>query len=374
MKWIWYIRGLGLAALMLCSACGGKPDSSLQQAPPTAVNLYTVKEGSSQYFDLYPATTSALNQVDVRSNVAGYISGIYFTEGQVVRKGEKLYSIDAQQYRGAYEQAVAGLRVAEANQIKAQQDADRYEELSRQDAVARQTLDHAVADLEAAKKQVEAAKANVSAVETNLRYTTINAPFSGTIGISAVKLGASVTPGQTILNTISSDDPMAVDIAADQKQIPQFIQFEQSKSSKGQDSTFTLMLADRSIYPYYGKMFLIDRAVDPQTGTIKARFLFANSQRQLKPGMNVNLRVKNYLPAKSILIPFRAVVEQMGEYFVFVVKDNKASIHKVTLGNRIRDLVLVQQGIQANDEIVIDGVQKLRDGATVTSNPAKQGG
>jgi len=372
MKVDWYIRGLALAALMSWSACGGKPDPSQQQFPPTAVNLYTVKEGSAEYFDLYPATVSALNQVDVRSNVAGYISGIYFTEGQVVRKGEKLYSIDAQQYKGNYEQAVAGLKVAEANQIKAQQDADRYEELSKQDAVARQTLDHAVADLEAAKKQVEAAKANVSAVETNLRYTTIYAPFSGTIGISAVKMGASVTPGQTILNTISSDDPMAVDIAADQKQIPQFIQFEQKKTSRTLDSTFTLMLADRTIYSDYGKMFMIDRAVDPQTGTIKARFLFSNGQRLLKPGMNVNLRVKNYLPAKSILIPFRAVVEQMGEYFV--VKDNKAAIHKVSLGNRIRDLVVVQQGVQPNDEIVIDGVQKLRDGAAVTSASGKQGG
>ena len=150
---------------------------------------------------------------------------IYFKEGQYVEKGQKLYSIDEQQYRGAYEQAVAQLHVDEANLAKLQQDADRYEELGKQDAIAQQTVQHAQADLEAGKKLVEAAKANVSAIEVNLRYTTINAPLSGTIGISLVKIGASVSPGTTLLNTISSDNPIAVDVALDENLIP-FIQKE----------------------------------------------------------------------------------------------------------------------------------------------------
>src|SRR5215467_3454652 len=285
MKHIFWKIGFSLSVVVSLLSCGGKTDSTqLKPPPPVPVNVYTVKEGGTIYHDSYPGTVTALNQVDVRPQVSGYITGIYFKEGQHVNKGEKLYSIDQQQYRGAYEASVANLNVAKANLAKAQQDADRYEELSKQDAIARQTLDHALADLESAKKQVDAAKANVSSVETNLRYSTIYAPFSGTIGISNVKLGAAVSPGQTILNTISSDNPIAVDFAVDEKQLPRFIQFAQEKHATN-DSTFSLVLADQSKYPYPGNIYLIDRAVDPQTGTIKTRLEFPNPKNSLKAGM-----------------------------------------------------------------------------------------
>ncbi len=213
--------------------------------------------------------------MEVRPQVAGYITGIFFKEGQHVEKGQKLYQIDQQQYRGAYEQSVAQLNSSEANLVKLQQDADRYEELGKQDAIAQQTVQHALADLEAAKKQVEAARANVSAMEVNLRYSTIYAPLSGTIGISAVKQGASVSPGATVLNTISSDNPIAVDVAVDETLIP-FIQKQNKQDLPPTDSTFTIKLADQTIYPFPGKIFIVDRAVDPQTATIKVRFLFPN--------------------------------------------------------------------------------------------------
>jgi RND family efflux transporter MFP subunit len=287
-----------------------------------------------------------------------------------VNKGEKLYTIDQQQYRGAYEQAVANLSVAKANLAKAQQDADRYDELSKQDAIARQILDHALADLEASKKQVDAANANVSAVETNLRYSVITAPFSGTIGISGVKLGSSVTPGQTILNTISSDDPITVDFPVDEKQIPRFIMLQQQKQAKT-DSTFQVVLADQSKYPFPGHIFLIDRAVDPQTGTIKTRLEFPNPKKELKVGMSCIVFVKNITGTKSILIPFKAVTEQMGEFFVFVLGDsNKVSQRKILLGPHINDKVVVRTGVEPNQQIVIDGMQA----APPKQDSAKAGG
>ena len=223
----------------------------------------------------------------VRPQVAGYITGIFFTEGQHVEKGQKIYSIDQQQYLGAYDQAVAQLNVSQANLEKAQQDADRYVELGKEDAVAQQIVQHALADLQSAKKQVDAAKANVSAVQVNLRYSTIYAPLSGTIGISQVKAGAAVYPGTTIMNTISSDNPIAVDVALDETLIP-FIEKESRKDQKQKfDSIFTLTLPDQSKYPYPGKIFILDRAVDPQTGTIKVRLLFDNPEKVLKVGMSV---------------------------------------------------------------------------------------
>jgi RND family efflux transporter MFP subunit len=344
-------------------SCGSQPPPPLP--PPVSVNVYTVKAGSAEYYNSYPATVTAVNQVEIRPQVAGYITGIFFKEGQHVEKGQKIYSIDQQQYLGAYNQAVAQLNASQANLDKVQQDADRYQELGKQDAVAQQTVQHAMADLQTAKKQVDAAKANVSAVEVNLRYSTIYAPLSGTIGISEVKVGASVSPGSTTLNTISSDNPIAADVAVDETLIP-FIEKENKKDQKAKfDSTFTLMLSDQSKYPYPGKIFIIDRAVDPQTATIKVRLLFDNPDNFLKAGMSANLSILNNSSHQSILIPYRATVEQMAEYFVYVVNADTVAQRKVALGQRIRDMVIVKSGLQENEVIVLDGVQKVKDGSKI---------
>jgi RND family efflux transporter MFP subunit len=351
---------------LLIAACGDNKNGPQQGAPPPAVsvNTYTVQQGEAVFTDQYPATVTALNQVEVRPQVSGYINGIFFQEGQKVSKGQKLYSIDQQQYRGVYEQAVANLNVSKANLAKAQQDADRYEELAKQDAIARQTLDHALADLDANKKQVQAAQANVSTVETNLKYATIYAPFGGTIGISQVKMGTSVSPGQTLLNTLSSDDPMAVDIQVDDKQIGRFTQLK-SRGTRTGDSTFRIILPGGSPYSFPGHISFLDRAVDPTTGTLTVRLIFPNPQGLLKPGLPCNLTVLNNTAQTSILIPFKAVVEQMGEYFVFTVDSNRAVQRKVMLGPRIREKVVVNEGLKVNERIVSDGVQKLHDGSAI---------
>ena len=309
LKWL-AVMGSGLVALYSCGSADKKNEAP-KAPPPVAVVTYAVQKGSATYYDEYPATVVALNEVQVRPQVTGYITGIFFKDGQVVRKGQKLYTIDQQQYEATYNQAVANLNVAKANLAKAQQDADRYAELQKNDAIARQTVEHAQADLQAYKMQLEAAKANVAGVQTNVRYSTIFAPFDGTIGISQVKMGTAVSPGQTILNTISSDDPVAVDFALDQKDIGRFIQLQQ-KGKAVNDSTFMLELPDLSIYPQPGHISLIDRAVDPQTGTIKTRLVFSNKNKTLKSGMSCNIRVRNNGNTQLLLIPAKAVVEQMG--------------------------------------------------------------
>jgi RND family efflux transporter MFP subunit len=359
MKYRLLILLIIVAGLFSCSHPAPPPPP-----PPTSVNVYTVHKGSAQYYNSYPATIISVNEVEIRPQVAGYITGIYFKEGQHVEKGQKLYSIDQQQYRGAYEQAVAQLHVGEANLAKLQQDADRYEELGKQYAIAQQTVQHAQADLEAGKKQVEAAKANVSALEVNLRYSTINASLSGTIGISQVKIGASVSPGSTILNTISSDNPIAVDVALDETLIP-FIEKESKSDRLIADSIFTLTLFDQSKYPFPGTIYIIDRAVDPQTATIKVRLLFPNPANFLRTGMSANLKVLNNSGEETILIPYKAVVEQMAEYFVFVVNADTVTQKKIFIGQQIREMVVVKSGLEENETIVLDGVQKLKNGAKV---------
>jgi membrane fusion protein (multidrug efflux system) len=351
-----------ITSAIFFASCGNSTPPP--QAPPKVlVSVDTVKGGSANYYDLYPATITALNQVDIKPQVAGNITDIFFKDGDHVSKGQKLYSIDAQQYAGAYDQAKANLDVSKANLAKAQQDADRYQQLASQDAIAKQTLDHALADLQSAKMQVAASEANVQAVETNLKYTNIYSPLDGTIGISLVKVGTAVYQ-QTLLNTVSTDDPISADISLDQSLIPYFTQLLQ-KGNAANDSTFTVTLPDGTVYPDPGHIILLDRAVDPTTGTIKARIVFPNTKKILKVGVTCNIRVENKSAANTLLIPYKSVVEQLGEYVVYVVQDSIVTQRKVTLGNKISDKVVVKTGLQQGDEIVTEGVQKLRDSSVV---------
>jgi membrane fusion protein, multidrug efflux system len=337
--------------------------------PPPKVVVEAARTGDAVYYEEYPATITALNQVELRPQVSGFITGIHFRDGDRVRKGQLLYSIDPQLYNANYQQAVANLSVQQANLAKAQKDADRYRELAKNDAVAKQLVDNAEAALEVARKQAEAAKANISGVQTSVRYTKIYAPFDGLIGISQVKPGTAVVAGQTLLNTVSSDDQVAVDFNIDQGEIYNFNKLIHQGSK---DSLFTLAFGG-DVYPYPGRLAFLDRAVDPQTATIKARLIFPNRDQMLRAGMNGTVRVKSSSAAKSLLIPYKAVVEQLGEYFVYKKGDSsKVSQVKIVLGRQAGTDVIVRDGLKEGDSIVTQGIQSLREGAVVQSVPATQ--
>jgi len=348
-------------------ACGAKPTQQQQGPPPAvAVTIDTVKATDAVYHDEYPGTTVALKQTDIRSQVTGYITGIYFKDGDKVKMGQKLYSIDQRLYNASYEQAVANRMVQETNLTKAQKDADRYHELDKKDAIAKQQVDYADAALEAAKKQLEAAKANVEAAKSNLGFATIYAPFDGTIGISQVRIGTSVLAGQTILNTVSTDNPMAVDFSVDQKEVYRFAGIER-QGKKTNDSTFSIAFGGQ-IYPHWGHISFIDRAVDPQTGTIKTRLIFPNEQHLLKAGMSTTVRVLNTSSENAVVIPYKAITEQLGEFFVYVVGDsNKVSQQKVVTGKQVGHDVIINNGLKAGQVIAVEGVQNLREGTTIST-------
>ena len=375
---------LAVTGSMIIAACGEKKKEAPNPASmPVPVNLYEVHPEKTTYFDRYPGTVVPMMQVDVRSVVDGYITGIFFTEGTHVAKGQKLYTIDDSKIRAGYNQAQANIRVAEANQEQAQKDADRYIYLNQHDAVAKQILDHALTTLANAKNQVTAAKQDLVKSQTDLGYSTIKSPFEGVIGISQVKLGNTVTPGQTVLNTISTDDPMAVDFVVNEKQIGRFIAL-QSKKSELKDSIFTLAMPDNTIYSVPGKVHVIDRGVNPQTGTIIVRLAFSNTTKALRAGMSCQVRVRNDDTAQQLVIPGKAIVEQMGEYFVFVARDTtlpadpnkkdntpagpslRAVQKKVMVAQAIGDKVIVKSGLESGERVVVDGVQKLHDGSVLT--------
>lgn len=350
--------------LVIAVGCGKKNEAVRQGPPPVPVEVQEATNTYAAYYDEFPGIVKALQEVELRPQVNGYITGIHFKEGEKVRKGQKLYTIDQQAFQAAYEQALANVAVQEANLEKARKDVERYRELDKQDAIAKQQLDYAEATYTAARQQLEAAKATVSSVQTNVRYSNIVAPFDGTIGISQVKLGASVSPGQTLLNTISSDDPIAIDVTVDQGDIYRFTQMLDDKNAEG-DSTFQLVLNGVK-YPYPGELSLIDRAVDPQTGTIKIRVTFPNPKHALRVGMSASLRVLANASEKSITVPFKAVTEQLGEFYVYVSDGSTVSQRKVKLGKQVGTDIIVTEGLKPGETVVIVGVQNLHEGSAIT--------
>ena len=372
------LNAIFLSCLVILS-CKKKQPPVNTEVP---VNLIKLKSQTVLYFDNYPSTTAALSQVSLLPQVQGAITGIYFTEGTYVKKGQKLYEIDQRIYLDNYDAAVANAKVAEGNLVQAQQDADRYDYLNKYNAVAKQQYDHAIITLQNAKNSVKAAEQSVKMAKTNLTYSVVTAPFDGTIGFSQVKLGNVVTPGSTILNTISTVDPIAVDFIINEKQLPHFEKLQDGKHSV--DSLFTILLPDNSLYPYTGKISVIDRAVDSQTGSIRVRLVFPNPKNLLRVGMSCVVRVHNQESSPQMLLPSKAVVEQMGEYFVFMAKDSMvndktgpdttkkiqalvAAQKKVQVGQTIGPNVIIESGITPGSRIVTDGVQLLHDGSQITT-------
>jgi RND family efflux transporter MFP subunit len=363
MKAIYTLSAVPLA-MLLWTGCKSKEDKSAAAAgpPPTSVSVAEAKVVNATYYDQYQATVVALSSVELRSQVTGFITAINFKEGEVVPKGKVLYEIDRRNFEAAYQQARANLSSAQASLVRAQKDADRYSYLLKQDAVARQTYDQAVATLATAQAQVQSAKAGITTAQTNLSYSQIRAPFTGRIGISQVRLGAQVTPGTTLLNTISSENPIGADITINEQTVDRFYHLQKNTT----DSTFRLKLSSGNMYNQVGRIYAIDRGVNSLTGTVKVRVKFNNAQDSLRDGMSAVLNVLNDESGNRVQIPYKAVTEQMGEYFVFVAQDTIAKQQKITLGPRISDKVVIMTGLKEGDKVVTDGFQRLRDGGKIT--------
>ena len=348
------------------TACMNGDPSQKIAVQAVSVNMTRVEKKQLVYYDINPASLVALKEVELRCQVGGNITRMSFKEGQPVKNEQLLYEIDRSRYEATFNQAKANLDIAQSNLDRARRDADRYIQLNKEDAIAKQRLDNAMTDLQNAKSQVVAAKADLAKAETDLKYSVIPAPFDGTIGISNVRLGALVIPGQTLLNVVSSDDPIGLDFVINERELIRY-QLLEKKTLAPNDSTFRILLPNNTLYPGNGKISIIDRAVDPQTGTIKVRLIFENPDRILKPGMNCNVKVLNENSGLQLVIPYKAVIEQMSEYFVFKVDSLKAKQVKIFLGAKVGPSVIIRQGLNEGDQIVVDGIQRLRDGAVVAA-------
>lgn len=360
MKYIHYSLAMFLmvGTLTSCKEKNAAPAGPMERIIPVGVS--TVTEEMIEHSIGYPGTVVALNETELRAEVSGYITNIYVADGAAVSKGQKLYEIDRVRYQAARDQAKAALEIAETNLLKVQRDLDRYLVLDEKQAIAKQIVDYAKSDYENAKAQVSSAKANLLNAETNLSRSVIYAPFSGTVGISQVRRGALVSSGVTLLNTISATNPMAVDFMVSEKDIQAFTELQKNPSVL-KDSIISIDLPNGQAYSSLGKIVTIDRAVDQNTGTITVRAAFDNPKGELRVGMNANLKVKNKIATPQMVIPNKAVMEQLGETLVYTISDSNTAVPtKIGVGLKFSDKIVVTEGLSVGQKIVTEGIINLR--------------
>jgi membrane fusion protein (multidrug efflux system) len=308
-------------------------------------------------------------EVDLRARVSGILVAKHFRDGTLVKQGELLFSIDAREFRAQVASSRARLASAEANLARARQDVERYRPLLEEDAIARQVYDNAVTAERQAEAEVSASRAALEETQLGLEYASVRAPLSGRIGAAQVFPGSLITAGQTVLATISSDDPAWAYFTISESELLEF----QRQAGKGGDlppddprRTVQLIMSDGRVYPHPGHINFGDRALNPTTGTYTLRAEVPNPDHALIPGLFVRVRAMAGELQNALVVPDRAVQEQLGKYFLTVVGiDDKAELRPVELGPRFGNRQVIESGITAGDRVVVEGLQKARPGTTL---------
>ena len=365
---------LAAAAIVALSAgCSEKP-APPPPPPPEVYVTDVVQKDVPVYLELV-GQTLGYQDVEVRARVEGILESMEFREGSFVRQGASLYLIDRKPLQAVAAKARADQATAEARLAKANNDVARYTPLAAKQAVSQQELDDARARQDAARSEVEAAKAAVDKATLDLGYTRITAPISGLIGTTLVKPGNLVGRGEnTLLVTISQIDPILFRVGVTEADYLKVARRDPSRAGESPSARgIQLTLSDGTVYPHSGKIGVVDRAVDPTTGTLGLQIEFPNPEQILRPGQYGRARVLLENKAAALLVPQRAVQELQNLYSVAVVEGNKVSFRNVKVGQRVDSLWVIEEGLKPGDKVVVEGLQRITDGATVDAKPAPAG-
>jgi RND family efflux transporter MFP subunit len=345
------------------------------QAPTTVSVSYPVEKEVS-YFTEFTGRTAAVDSVDVRSHVWGYLDKIKFKEGALVKKDEILFEIDPRPYVALVNQAKADLDSKVAQEIKTFAVFKRTEALVKDKAASKEDLDNARGDWGVAKANIELSKANLETAELNLKFTKVQAQISGRIGKYNVTLGNIVQSGDqgggTLLTTIVSVDPMYAYFDVDERtvlHVKELIRQGKAKSARDDESRWPVFLglaSENGLFPHRGVINYVGNQVNASTGTLQLRGSFPNADEALTPGLFVRVRVPVGQPYKAILISDRAIDSDQGQKIVYVVDSkNEVVVHPVELGELHDGLREIVSGLKPQERVIVNGLQQVRPGAVV---------
>jgi membrane fusion protein (multidrug efflux system) len=363
-----------VVALVVALASTSCKKEAVAPPPPPVVQVIDVAGTNAAMDTEIIGQLDSPQNVEVRARVEAFVEKFLFTEGTEVKEGDPLYLLDKKPFEQRLNAAKAILAEAEATLAKYRTDTNRLTPLAAKKAIPLQDLDNAMASVAVGVAGVESAKAQVESATIDLGYCDVRAPISGLIGAKQVSVGELVGKGQpTLLATISTLDPIWFYCAVSEVQ---YLKAENEVRRTGKqiaELPVSLILANGSVHPAKGKFVFIDRAVDVKTGTLRVRAAFANAEKLLRPGMFGRIKVDLGVRPDSILVPERAVAELQGKSFVWVVgSDNKTSQRAVKVGETIGSNVLILEGLKPGDRIVVEGLQKVREGAMVNPMTAAE--
>lgn len=335
------------------------PPPIVQVAPVTTTNVPLSAEVIGQL--------DSPQNVEVRARVEAFVQEVLYQDGTMVKEGDPLFRLDDRPFRERVKGAEGALAEAKAQLAKYQKDVARLQPLAEKKAIPQQDLENAQAAVEVGAAGVLTAKARVESALLDLGYCDVRAPQAGLIGARQVSLGELVGKGQpTLLATISTIDPMWFYCAISEVD---FLKADAEVRRTGRriaDQPVTLILADGSVHPAPGRFVFMDRAVDPKTGTLRVRAEFANPNGNLRPGMFGRLRVDLGQRTNAITVPERALAELQGRHFVWIVTpEGTATQRTVQVGEKTGSRYLITGGLQPGERFVVEGLQKVREGAPV---------
>ncbi len=369
-------RILAVLAATALAAAGCSRQAPPAAAKPVEVGVVTVTPTSVTLTKELPGRTSAFRVAEVRARVNGIVLKRLFTEGADVKEGQRLFLIDPAPYQAALDSAKATLAHAEANVANAHLQADRYTELLRDNAVSKQEYDNALASLKASEADVASGHAAVQMSSINLGYTVVTSPVSGRIGRSAVTEGAYVQAAQaTLLATVQQLDPVYVDLTQSSSEalsLRRALESGQLQRAPGGGAKVELLLEDGRAYARAGTLQFADVTVDPGTGSIALRALFPNPKGELLPGMFVRARLTEGVNPEALLVPQAGVTrDQKGLPTALIVNgEKKVERRQLVTDRAVGAAWLVTSGLKPGDQVIIEGVQKVRPGAEVSAVPA----
>ena len=362
------VLGVILVGALIVTGCSRKPAQT--GPPPPEVLVTTVTPRDVPRVLERVATLDGFINANINAQVQGYIVSRDYTEGSVVKKGDLLFQIDPRPFEAAVAQAKGTLAKDKANQVKADADEKRAVDLFNKKVISDQERDTAIAAAGSTRANVEADEAAVKQAEINLGYTKITAPIDGIAGFTNNQVGDLVGPTTGPLTTMSQIDPIKALVTAGEGPWTDFVSRhpdadERQRYIKSLD--FELLLSNGEVYPHKGKFYALDRNLDIKTGSIRYEVTFPNPGNILRPGQFGKVRFVADIKKGAMVVPQEAVNELQGSYQVAVVgDDNKVSIRPVKMGERIGALWEVTEGLKPGDKVVVQGIQKAREGAQVT--------
>lgn len=371
------ISSFAAAALMAALAVGGcnenAPESKQAVAAPQAPAVTVARPVTKVVadFDEYVGRFEAVDHVEVRARVSGYLDKIHFIDGQLVKAGETLFTIDRRPFEVALERVRAARAQAEANLAYADSDLQRGDRLVKGSTITQQTYDQRVLARNVAQAALTAQDAAVRQAELELQYTELKAPIMGRIGDRRVSIGNLVTGGSngstTLLATIVSIDPIRFEFTMDEQSYMRFTSAHAKIDDGSKRVAVTLKLIGEKEFEHNGKIDFVDNVIDRSSGTIRVRAQFPNPEGRLTPGMFGRIKVPSSAPASALLVPDTAIATEQVRKFVYTVgSDNVANPKYVTLGPEIDGMRVVTAGLSADDVVVVNGLMRIRPGAKVS--------